>query len=134
AAAATALADALAGAGVRSRDIPTTTTSSWTVPGDTVTDGGSAVSRLPRTTVRLGVEARLRDVAGAGDVIGVALEAGAGAVHLEGTSLLVDDTGRRLGPVPRGAFARRAGRASARPGGRRARARRRRRPGRCWRP
>lgn len=84
--------DALRARGVAPTDLRTTT-SSWTDRGEEVTEGRRSVTRLPRTTVTMVVEARLRDLTDAGDAIDAALVAGGEPARLESTSWQVSDPG-----------------------------------------
>ncbi len=86
-----ALVAALRSAGIADRDLRTVTTRSWTDPGADGEVGTQRARRSPRTTVTMSVEARVRDLPAAGQVIGAALEAAGDAARLEGTTLQVSD-------------------------------------------
>ncbi|MCV2395804.1 SIMPL domain-containing protein [Actinotalea sp. M2MS4P-6] len=103
--AAEALLVALRAAGVADRDLRTAATHAWTDPGATVQEGEQTATRLPRTTVTIAVEARLRELVRAGEVIGAALEAAGDAARLEGTTLQVSDQSAARGQARELAFA-----------------------------
>lgn len=85
------IVEALLARGVARTDLRTST-SSWTDRGEEVTEGRRSVTRLPRTTVTMVVEARLRDLADAGEAIDTALVAGGEHARLESTSWQVSDS------------------------------------------
>jgi uncharacterized protein YggE len=85
--------EALLARGVARTDVRTVQTSAWTAQGDVVTEGRRSVTRLPRTTVTVVVEARLRDLVGAGQLVDDALAAGGEPARLESTAWQVSDAG-----------------------------------------
>ncbi|MCB2176830.1 MAG: SIMPL domain-containing protein [Actinomycetales bacterium] len=98
------MVDALRARGVARTDLRTST-SSWTDRGEEVTEGRRSVTRLPRTTVTMVVEARLRDLADAGEAIDAALVAGGEPARVESTSWQVSDPGAARVEARAAAFA-----------------------------
>lgn len=100
-----AIIEALLARGVARADLRTVQTSSWTDQGDVVAEGRRSVTRLPRTTVTMVVEARLRDLEGAGEVIDAALGAGGEPARLESTAWQVSDVAAARAEARAAAFA-----------------------------
>lgn len=96
--------EALLARGVARSDLRTST-SSWTDQGEVAADGRRSVTRLPRTTVTMVVEARLRDLDGAGQTLDAALEAGGEPARLESTTWQVSDPGAARVEARAAAFA-----------------------------
>ncbi|MCU1432647.1 MAG: hypothetical protein JWP95_1752 [Actinotalea sp.] len=87
-----AVRDALLAAGVDRDDVRTSATSSWTDPS------------VPRTTVTLGLEVRLRDLASADRVLAAAVAAAGPAGRLHGTAFEVSDAAQAVSAARELAF------------------------------